>query len=179
MSRVGKSPVIAPSGVKIELKGSHIKVTGPKGTLERELHPDVTVKLEGQTVTVSRHSDRPAHRALHGLTRALIQNMVLGVTNGYEKVLTIQGVGYRAAMQGKALSLSVGYSHPVVVEPPAGVTFTVDGTQTIKIAGIDKELVGQTAADIRSWRKPEPYKGKGIRYENEYVRRKVGKSAGK
>jgi large subunit ribosomal protein L6 len=179
VSRVGKAPVAIPSGVKFELNGRHLKVTGPKGTLERDFHPDVSVKVDGQSVSVSRSSDRPAQRALHGLTRALIQNMVDGVTKGYEKTLNIQGVGYRAAMTGKSLNLSLGYSHPVVVEPPAGVSFTVDGTQTIKVSGIDKELVGQTAADIRSWRKPEPYKGKGIRYENEYVRRKVGKSAGK
>lgn len=179
MSRVGRAPIVLPSGVKFELSGSHVKITGPKGTLERDLHPDVAVSVEGQTVTVTRPSDRPQHRALHGLTRALLQNMVVGVSQGYERVLNIQGVGYRAAMQGSALSLSVGYSHPVVIQPPAGIAFTVDGTQVIKVTGIDKELVGQTAADVRSWRKPEPYKGKGIRYEGEFVRRKVGKSGGK
>lgn len=168
-----------PSGVKVDLKGSHLKVTGPKGSLERTLHPAIAVKVEGDEIVATRSSDEPADRALHGLTRALIQNMIDGVTTGYAKVLQISGVGYRAAMQGKSLSLSLGYSHPIVVEPPAGITFSVDGTQTIKVEGIDKELVGQTAANIRRWREPEPYKGKGIKYDNETIRRKVGKAGGK
>ena len=165
--------------MKAELNGLRLKVTGPKGTLERTFHPDVTVALEDGHLTVTRPSNDPAHRALHGLTRALIQNMIIGVTTGYSKKLQIVGVGYRAAMQGKTLQLSVGYSHPVLVEPPAGISFSVEGTQTIKVEGIDKALVGQVAADVRRWREPEPYKGKGIKYENEYIRRKEGKAGGK
>jgi large subunit ribosomal protein L6 len=168
-----------PSGVKCELTGLHLKVTGPKGMLERDLHPDMAVTVEAKEITVKRPSDKGPHRALHGLTRALIQNMVKGVTDGYEKVLKIEGVGYRASMQGKSLNLALGYSHPVLVEPPDGITFAAPDATTIRVAGIDKELVGQTAADIRTWRKPEPYKGKGIRYEGEHVRRKVGKSGAK
>jgi large subunit ribosomal protein L6 len=172
-------PVPIPSGVKCELAGLHLKVTGPKGTLQRDLHPDMTVTIEASAITVTRPSDKGPHRALHGLTRALIQNMVKGVTDGYEKVLKIEGVGYRASIQGKSLNLALGYSHPVLVEPPDGITFAAPDATTIRVAGIDKELVGQTAADIRTWRKPEPYKGKGIRYEGEHIRRKVGKSGAK
>ena len=179
MSRIGKLPVQIPSGVKAELDGKKLKVTGPKGTLERTFHPDVTIAMEDGHLVVTRASDYPADRALHGLTRALIQNMIVGVTKGYSKVLNIVGVGYRASMQGASLQLLVGYSHPVIVAPPAGITFSVDGTQTIKVEGIDKELVGQIAADIRRWRQPEPYKGKGIKYENETIRRKEGKAGGK
>ena len=179
MSRIGKMPVAIPSGVKCELKGSHLKVTGPKGALERTLNAEMKVTVDDASVTVIRPSDEPEHRAMHGLTRALIQNMVTGVTNGYARVLVINGVGYRAAMQGKDLSLSVGYSHPVSVTPPDGIAFSVEGTQTIKVEGIDKQLVGQVAANVRAWRKPEPYKGKGIRYENEQIRRKVGKAGAK
>ena len=179
MSRIGKLPVQIPAGVKAELNGLRLKVTGPKGSLERTFHPDVAIAMEDGHLVVTRPSDEPAHRALHGLTRALIQNMMAGVTTGYSKVLQIVGVGYRATMQGKSLQLSVGYSHPVMVEPPAGIAFSVEGTQTIKVEGIDKELVGQIAADIRRWRQPEPYKGKGIKYENETVRRKEGKAGGK
>jgi large subunit ribosomal protein L6 len=172
-------PVPIPSGVKCELKGSHLKVTGPKGTLERTLNAEMSVNVDDATIVVTRPTDQPAHRAMHGLTRALIQNMVTGVTQGYTRVLVINGVGYRAAMQGSDLTLSVGYSHPVSVTPPSGITFTVEGTQTIKVEGIDKQLVGQVAANVRAWRKPEPYKGKGIRYENEQIRRKVGKAGAK
>ncbi len=179
MSRIGKLPVIVPAGVKVELKGLHLKIVGPKGSLERDLHPDVVVTVTDGEIAVTRPSDRPAHRALHGLTRALIQNMVTGVTQGFVKTLLIQGVGYRVSLQGKSLNLAVGYSHPVMIEPPLGIEFAVEGTQTIRVSGIDRELVGQTAADIRAWREPEPYKGKGIRYENEYVRRKVGKAGSK
>jgi large subunit ribosomal protein L6 len=154
-------------------------VTGPKGTLERDLDPEITVNVADSEVLVTRPTDRPKHRALHGLTRALIQNMVVGVTQGYEKVLVIAGVGYRASLQGKNLNLTVGYSHPVAMEPPEGITFTVDNPTTIRVTGIDKESVGQIAADVRAVRKPEPYKGKGIRYSNELVRRKVGKAGAK
>jgi large subunit ribosomal protein L6 len=172
-------PVPIPDGVKFELSGTHLKVKGPKGELARDLHPDVTVTTEGQTLVVTRPSDKGVHRALHGLTRALIQNMMVGVTKGYEKTLKVEGVGYRASMQGKSLNLAVGYSHPVLIEPPDGITFSVPDPTTIKVAGIDKEQVGQTAADVRAWRQPEPYKGKGIRYELERVRRKVGKAGSK
>ncbi len=171
-------PVVIPSGVKCELNGSHLKVTGPKGTLERDLHPEIAVAVGDAEIVVTRPSDRGDHRALHGLTRALVNNMVVGVTEGYVKMLKIVGVGYRASMQGKALNLVVGFSHPVLVDPPAGIEFETPETQLIKVSGIDKELVGQTAANVRAWRKPEPYKGKGIRYQGEHVRRKVGKAAG-
>jgi large subunit ribosomal protein L6 len=176
VSRIGKQPVPIVSGVTCELKGSHLKVKGPKGTLERDFNAEITIEVGKQEVTVSRSSDRPDHRAKHGLTRALINNMILGVSEGYEKTLEIQGVGYRASLQGKNLNLALGYSHPVTVEPPAGIEFVLDGTNIIKVIGIDKELVGQVAADVRKWRKPEPYKGKGIRYQGEHVRRKVGKA---
>jgi large subunit ribosomal protein L6 len=176
MSRIGKLPVPIPNGVKCELAGRRLKVTGPKGSLEMDLVPDVTVTVEDENVTVARPSDKPDHRAMHGLARALINNMVTGVTDGYEKQLEIQGVGYRASMQGKALNLAVGYSHPVSIDPPEGIAFEVDGTQIVKVIGIDKQLVGHTAAKIRAVRKPEPYKGKGIRYVGERVRRKVGKT---
>jgi len=176
VSRIGRLPVPIPDGVTCAIKGVHVKVKGPKGTLERDFNPEIGIAEEDGQIVVTRPSDKQEHRAQHGLTRALIANMVTGVSQGFEKVLTIQGVGYRASMQGKSLNLSVGFSHPVVMEPPEGIAFTVEGTQTIRVSGIDKELVGQTAANVRAWRKPEPYKGKGIRYENEYVRRKVGKA---
>jgi len=176
MSRVGKQPVSIPDGVKCDLKDGHIKVTGPKGTLEIEVVTEMAVALEDGALKVTRPSDKPEHRAKHGLMRALINNMVVGVTQGFEKSLEIQGVGYRASMQGKSLNLLVGYSHPVSIDPPEGISFEVDGTQNIKVSGIDKQLVGHTAAKIRSVRKPEPYKGKGIRYAGEHVRRKVGKT---
>lgn len=176
MSRIGKQPVVIPEGVKCELAGSHLKVTGPKGTLERHFHPSMTVEMIEGRIIVKRPNNTPEHRALHGLTRALIANMVTGVAKGFEKVLTIHGVGYRASMHGKALNLALGFSHPVVIEVPEGIKVTLDNPQTIRLSGIDKELLGQTAADIRAWRKPEPYKGKGIRYADEYVRRKVGKA---
>jgi large subunit ribosomal protein L6 len=153
-----------------------MKVTGPKGTLEQAIHPEMSVAVEDNQIVVTRPGDRPEQRSLHGLTRALLYNLIVGVTQGYERVLQIEGVGYRASMQGKSLNLAVGHSHPVVVEPPEGVTFQVEGTQTIKVSGIDKQLVGQVAANIRAWRKPEPYKGKGIRYAGERIRRKVGKA---
>ncbi len=168
-----------PSGVKCVLSGASLKISGPKGALERALSPAVAVKVEGAEIVVTRSSDTKEHRALHGLTRALINNMVVGVTDGYSKTLKIEGVGYRASLQGKNLNLQLGFSHPVSMEPPAGIEFTMDGQQIIKISGIDKQLVGQVAANIRALRKPEPYKGKGIRYEGEYIRRKVGKTGAK
>jgi large subunit ribosomal protein L6 len=179
VSRIGKVPVRIPSGVSCDLKGSQLTVTGPKGTLEKVLSPAIAIAVEGEEIVVTRPDDKPQHRALHGLTRALIQNMVTGVSEGYERRLIIEGVGYRASLQGNSLNLSLGYSHPVSVDPPEGITFAVEGTQTVKIAGISKELVGQTAADIRRLRPPEPYKGKGIRYDGERIRRKVGKAGAK
>ncbi len=176
MSRVGKLPIPIPDGVKVDLSPTHIKVTGPKGTLEEDIHPEVSVAIEENQIVVTRPSDKPEHRSLHGLTRALVNNLVVGVTEGYERVLQIEGVGYRASLQGKSLNLVVGHSHPVVVDPPEGIEFGVEGTQTIKVSGIDKQRVGQVAANIRAWRKPEPYKGKGIRYRGEHIRRKVGKA---
>jgi large subunit ribosomal protein L6 len=180
VSRIGKLPVpFDPAKVKCELSGRNLKVTGPKGALDREFHPDVTITVGTNEISVTRKSDKGNHRALHGLTRALVQNMITGVTTGFEKTLKVEGVGYRASMQGKSLNLSLGYSHPILLEPPDGIAFATPDQTTIKVAGIDKELVGQTAADVRVWRKPEPYKGKGIRYENEHIRRKVGKAGAK
>lgn len=176
MSRVGKAPVAIPAGVTCELTGRRLKVDGPKGSLERDLEAKISVSVGEKEIAVTRPDDAPESRALHGLTRALINNMIRGVTEGFEKVLTIEGVGYRASLQGNNLNLTLGFSHPVSVEPPEGITFTVDGPQTIRVSGINKEVVGQTAADIRALREPEPYKGKGIRYRDEYVRRKVGKA---
>ncbi len=179
MSRIGKRPVVIPAKTKVELDGSAITVSGPKGTLSRTLHPDMTTTINGQELQVSRPSDLKKHRALHGLTRALIHNMVKGVSEGFGKDLQIIGVGYRAEIKGKALILYLGYSHPVVFLPPAGVSISVDAKENkIKLEGIDKEMVGQTAAKIRSFRAPEPYKGKGIRYVGEQVRQKAGKTAG-
>lgn len=179
MSRVGKAPVPLPDKVKTEFTNDVLKITGPKGTLEQQIDKDMTLEITDTEITVRRPTDEPEHRALHGLTRALINNMVVGVTDGFVRTLEIQGVGYRASMQGKNLNLSVGHSHPVMVEPPEGVEFAVEGANIIKVSGSDKQKVGQTAANIRAWRKPEPYKGKGIRYEGEYVRRKVGKAGAK
>jgi large subunit ribosomal protein L6 len=168
--------VLIPDGVKIALEGDTLKVTGPKGTLEQSFNPELTIEVTDSELVVSRPNDKPDVRALHGLTRALIQNMVVGVSQGYEKVLEIQGVGWRANMKGKTLNLQLGFSHPVSVEPPDGIEFSVDGTTIIKVNGIDKQAVGQVAAKVRAWRKPEPYKGKGVRYQGEHVRRKVGKA---
>ena len=179
MSRVGKKPVMIPEQAKVELSGSRITVTGPKGTLQRDIHPDIAVGVEADQVTVTRPSDHKKHRALHGLTRALINNMVVGVTDGYTRELDIRGVGYRAEVRGKVLVLNLGYSHPIVFQPPDGITMRVHARENrIAIHGIDKELVGDTAAKIRSFRTPEPYKGKGIRYKGEYIKIKAGKTAG-
>jgi large subunit ribosomal protein L6 len=163
--------------VTIAISPELVTVNGPRGELQERIHRDITVAQEGEQVLVSRPTDRGEHRALHGLTRSLVANMVEGVTNGYQKTLEIQGVGYRATLRGAALELNVGFSHSVVIEPPAGITFEVPTQTEIFVKGIDKQLVGEIAAEIRDVRKPEPYKGKGIRYEGEYVRRKVGKRA--
>lgn len=176
MSRIGKKAIVIPDGVKIEKAGNTIKVSGPKGKLSEDILDVISVDVSDGEVNLARPDESPESRSLHGLSRALIANMVVGVTEGYEKTLEIHGVGYRASIAGKNLNLQVGHSHPVVVAPPEGVEFSVDGNTTIKVAGIDKQKVGQAAADVRSWRKPEPYKGKGIRYRDEHVRRKAGKS---
>ncbi|MFY9587078.1 MAG: 50S ribosomal protein L6 [Actinomycetota bacterium] len=177
MSRIGRQPIAIPSGVEVKVDGSRVSVKGPKGTLEQSMHPDMTVAVDDGSVVVTRPSDEREHRALHGLTRSLVANMVEGVTNGYAKTLEIQGVGYRAALKGSTLEIAVGFSHPVVVEPPKGVSFEVPQPTRIIISGTDKQLVGQIAANIRAIRKPDPYKGKGIRYQGEYVRKKAGKAA--
>lgn len=176
MSRIGKIPIEIPSGVEVQLEGNTIRVKGPKGTLERKLHPEMQVNIEDGRVVVNRPSDEKKHRSLHGLTRTLIANMVQGVTQGFEKRLEIHGVGYRAAKQGNKLVLSMGLSHPVEFDTPPGMEIEVPAPTRITVRGIDKEKVGQLAAEIRAVRKPEPYLGKGIRYEGEYVRRKAGKA---
>jgi large subunit ribosomal protein L6 len=178
MSRIGKRPIEIPSGVDVEIgDDGTVTVKGPRGTLSRRLHREMRVVKEDGTVRVERPSDEGFHRSLHGLTRTLIANMVEGVTKGYEKRLQIVGVGYRATLRGTALEVAVGYSHPVVVPCPDGIEFEVPAPTSIVVRGSDKELVGETAATIRKIRKPEPYKGKGIRYENEFVRKKAGKAA--
>lgn len=177
MSRIGKMPIELPKGVKFDQKGSTISITGPKGSLSQTFHPEMTVEMKDSVVTVTRPTDSREHRSLHGLTRALLNNMVVGVNNGFSKVLLIEGVGYRAEMNGKSLVLNVGYSHPVTFEPPKDVQFAVeDRGKKITVAGIDKQVVGELAANIRKMRPPEPYKGKGVRYQGEYVRRKAGKA---
>lgn len=179
MSRIGKLPVTLPAGVKAEAANGRVKITGPKGALEQAFDTKLHVEVTDGSIAVSRPDDTPDSRAKHGLVRALIQNMVTGVTHGWTRDLEIQGVGYRANMEGKKLNLQLGFSHPLVIEPPDGIQFAVEGTTNIKISGIDRQLVGQTAANVRGWRPPEPYKGKGIRYKSEYVRRKVGKTGTK
>ena len=177
MSRIGRLPVAIPSGVQIKVQGSDVHVKGPKGELKRTFSPLVSISMEDGQVVVTRKSDDPRERALHGTTRAVIANMVQGVSAGFEVVLAVEGVGYRAEVQGKDLTLFVGYSHPVKVTPPAGISFEVDlKTRQIKVLGYDREVVGQTAAEIRRIRPPEPYHGKGIRYLGEKVRRKAGKA---
>ena len=176
MSRIGRLPITIPSSVQVKVEGSSVSVKGPKGALYREVHPDISVQLDGGSLKVSRPSDQPRHRALHGLTRALLANMVIGVADGFTKTLELQGVGYRAQQMGKNIQIAVGYSHPIDVAAPPGITLEVEGTNRIHVRGIDKEQVGQTAAEIRGIRPPEPYKGKGIRYEGEHVRRKAGKA---
>ena len=177
MSRIGKMPIAIPAGVTVEIaENNKVTVKGPKGTLERVLPEEMTIKLEGSEIVVSRPNDLKKMKSLHGLTRTLINNMVIGVTEGYEKKLEVNGVGYRAQKQGKKLVLSLGYSHPVEMEDPEGLETVLDGQNIIVVKGIDKEKVGQYAAEIRAKRAPEPYKGKGIKYADEVIRRKVGKT---
>ncbi len=177
MSRIGRLPVEIPSGVKVDVKGSNIHVKGPKGELQRTFSSSIGIAMENNQLVITRKSDLPAERALHGTTRAVLANMVNGVSKGFEVVLEVDGVGYRAEMEGKNLALHVGYSHPVKVEPPAGISFETDTkTRQIKVLGFDKELVGQIAANIRNVRPPEPYHGKGLHYLGEHIRRKAGKA---
>ncbi len=177
MSRIGRMPIPVPQGVTVDVQKNTVRVKGPKGEMVRTFDPDMQIELEDNTVFVRRPTDQRRHRALHGLTRALLNNMVTGVSQGFVRRLQIEGVGYRAELQGKNLVLNVGYSHPVVIEPPDGISFEVEkGYRWLSVSGIDKELVGEMAARIRRVRPPEPYKGKGIRYEGEYVRRKAGKA---
>jgi large subunit ribosomal protein L6 len=177
MSRIGKSPIPVPAGVDVAISGSNVTVKGPKGTLVRELPGAVTVRQDGDTLLVERPDDERQSKAMHGLVRSLVNNMVVGVSEEFSKELEIIGTGYRAALQGSTLDLSLGFSHPVRVDAPSGITFEVPSPTRIVVRGIDKEQVGQVAADIRALRKPEPYKGKGVRYLGEYVARKAGKTA--
>jgi large subunit ribosomal protein L6 len=177
VSRIGRLPVDVPANVQVNVQGSDVRVKGPKGELQRKFSSSIGIALENNQVVVTRNSDNPEERALHGTTRAVIANMVHGVSSGFEVVLGIEGVGYRSEMEGKTLVLHVGYSHPVKVEPPAGISFEVDlKARQIKVLGFDREIVGQTAAEIRGVRPPEPYHGKGIRYVGEKIRRKAGKA---
>jgi large subunit ribosomal protein L6 len=178
MSRIGRMPLAVPNGVTVALDGQHVTVKGPKGELQRALPAEMQVTLDEGVVRVARPSDSTRHRSLHGLTRSLLHNMVSGVTEGFEKSLEIHGVGYKAEQLPTGVRLLVGYSHPVEYAAPAGVTITVENPTRLKISGIDKEMVGQVAAELRSVRPPEPYKGKGIRYVGEHVRRKAGKTGG-
>ena len=178
MSRIGKMPVVLPKGVEVKQANGTLSVKGPKGSLQLSAHPDMNVVIDGGEVRVERPSDEKQHRALHGLTRSLITNMVIGVTDGFAKTLEIVGVGYRADLKGKGLTLSLGFSHTIEYTPDDGVSLECPNQTTIVVSGIDKQKVGQAAADIRAFRPPEPYKGKGIRYKCEYVRRKAGKTAG-
>ena len=176
MSRIGNKPITVPEGVEVKIDGKHITVKGPKGTLEREIHRNISLEMDGNIIKVTRKNDEAENRSLHGLRRTLINNMITGVTHEYSKELQINGVGYRVAKQGNNLNLTLGYSHPVIFEAPAGITFDVPNPNTIIVKGIDKELVGQTAAVIRTKRPPEVYRGKGIKYADEVIRRKEGKT---
>jgi large subunit ribosomal protein L6 len=178
VSRIGNMPIGIPEGVGVDIKGSSVKVTGPKGDLERDLHPDMEIAVEEGNLVVRRPSDQRHHRALHGLTRALLNNMVVGVTQGFQKQLEIQGVAYRVELEPDgSLLMQLGFSHPVRVRPPEGIDFEVEPrTKVITVSGADKQMVGQVAAEVRAWRPPEPYRGKGIRYVGEHVRRKAGKA---
>lgn len=177
MSRIGKMPVTLPKGVQVDIHGNTVKVKGPKGEMTRTFPENIAIEMKDGQIVVIRPSEERTTRALHGTTRALIHNMVVGVSDGFAKVLQIEGVGYRAEMKGKQLVMALGYSHPVAVDPPTGIAFVVDEkAKTITVSGMDRELVGQVTADIRKWRPPEPYKGKGLRYMGEKVRRKAGKA---
>ncbi len=177
MSRIGKKPIPVPTGVTVSIEPELVQVNGPRGTLSERVPRDITVAQDGDTIVVSRPTDRGEHRALHGLTRSLVANMVEGVTSGFQKTLEIQGVGYRAALKGRDLELALGYSHPVPIKAPEGIEFEVPQPTRVIVKGNSKQMVGEIAANIRKKRPPEPYKGKGIRYEGEYVARKVGKRA--
>ena len=177
MSRIGKQPIPIPSGVEVQIEGSTVTIKGPKGSLTQSFNEDMTMTLEEGVLSVTRPSDERQHRSLHGLTRTLLANMVAGVSEGFHKNLEIVGVGYRAELKGSDIQLALGFSHTVLVKAPEGITFEVPAPTKITVRGIDKQRVGQVAAEIRSWRKPEPYKGKGVRYEGEHVRRKLGKTA--
>ena len=179
MSRIGNKPITVPNGVEVKIDGHHITVKGPKGTLERDIHKNMTVTMEGNTITVTRPNDEPENKSLHGLARTLINNMIEGVEKEFTRELQINGVGYRAQKQGNKLVMSLGYSHPVEMDAPAGITFDVPNPNTIIVKGIDKELVGQTAAVVRTKRPPEVYRGKGIKYAEEHIRRKEGKTGKK
>lgn len=176
MSRIGKNPISVPSGVEVKIDGQDVAVKGPKGELSVTIAEPITVSLEDGVITVARPDEERESRSLHGLSRTLINNMIVGVTDGYSKALEIVGTGYRVLAKGSNLEFALGYSHPIVVEPPEGISFSVDGQTKVAVHGIDKQLVGETAANIRKLRKPEPYKGKGVRYAGEIVRRKVGKA---
>ncbi|MEO7664276.1 MAG: 50S ribosomal protein L6 [Candidatus Limnocylindrales bacterium] len=176
MSRIGRLPIAVPAGVDVTLDGSNVTVKGPKGTLSRVLHPDMLVSREDDEIVVNRPTEQKTHKQLHGLTRTLVNNMVVGVTTGYRKGLEITGVGYRAALSGRKLTLNLGYSHPIEIDPPEGISFEIENPTRLAVVGIDKELVGQIAAKVRATRKPEPYKGKGVRYAGEVIRRKAGKA---
>jgi large subunit ribosomal protein L6 len=179
MSRIGRKPVAVPKGVTLQLQGNTVQVKGPRGELRRTLHPDMQVAFDKDQFTVARPSEEKRHKALHGLTRTLVQNMVEGVSKGFSKTLEIQGVGYKAETKPYGVNLIVGYSHPVKYQAPKGIKISVDNNTVVKVEGADKELVGQVAAELRSVRPPEPYKGKGIRYQGEHVRRKAGKTGAK
>ena len=179
MSRICKAPITVPAGVTVKVEDNMVSVKGPKGELSRQINKDLTIEQKDGIITVTRPSDDKMHRSLHGLSRTLIHNMIVGVTDGFSKTLEIQGVGYRAAKQGSAINFTLGFSHPVVMNPPAGINFEVPAPNKIVVSGINKETVGAVAAEIRTLRPPEPYKGKGVRYEGEYVARKVGKAGAK
>ena len=176
MSRIGRLPIAVPSTVDVTIDGRQLTVKGPKGTLSRALHPDMAVAQEDGSIVVSRPTEQKMHKQLHGLTRTLVNNMVVGVTDGYRKGLEITGVGYRAALNGRKLTLNLGYSHPIEIDPPEGISFELENPTHLAVIGIDKELVGEIAAKVLATRNPEPYKGKGVRYAGEYVRRKAGKA---
>ena len=176
MSRIGRLPIAVPAGVDVAIDGRNVTVKGPRGSLSRELHAEITVARDGDSLVVTRPSEAKTHKQLHGLTRTLVNNMVVGVTDGYRKALEITGVGYRAALVGRKLQLNLGYSHPIEIDPPAGISFEVENPTKLTVVGIDKELVGEIAARVRATRKPEPYKGKGVRYAGEKIRRKAGKA---